>query len=86
MILLGEKSHQWDNEASSMRMIIPDIGHAKTGYPGSAWPSAYAVVKWDFGMERGGEGRCVLKHGMGHGEWVAAPVVGYDEEKWRVYW
>lgn len=32
-----------------MRMIIPDIGHAKTGYPGSAWPSAYAVgaEAWD---------------------------------------
>ena len=72
-----------------MRMIIPDIEHAKTGYPGSAWPSAYLVVVWDFGVERGEgetEGRWWLRHGMGHGVWVAAPMVGYDEEKWRVYW
>jgi hypothetical protein len=89
MILLGEKFHQWDNEASSMRMIIPDVAHAKTGYPGSAWPSVYNDVKWDFGVDReegDGEGRRVLRHGMEHGEWVAAPMVGYDEEKWRVYW
>jgi hypothetical protein len=27
-----------------------------------------------------------LRHGMECGEWVTAPMVGYDEEKWRVYW
>jgi hypothetical protein len=74
-----------------MQLLIPDIEHAETGYPGSAWPSAYNVAKWSFGVERnGGEGErggmWVLEHGMGHGEWVVAPIVGYDEEKWRIYW
>lgn len=66
MILLGEKFRQWDNEASSMRMIIPDISHVKTVYPRGAWPSAYAVVKWDFGFDgKEGKGRWVCCAGGG---------------------
>jgi hypothetical protein len=56
LILLGEKYQMWDNEASSMQMIIPDIQHAKTGYPGSAWPSIYNVTREEEG-EGDGEGK-----------------------------
>jgi hypothetical protein len=86
LILLGEKYQMWDNEASSMQMIIPDTQHAKTGYPGNAWPSVYNVAKWMFNVTREGEGMWALRHGMEHGEWVVAPMFRYDEKKWRVYW
>jgi len=59
----------WDNEASRMQLIIPDIAHSKTGYAGSALPSVYNVAKWNFDIVRD-EGIWVLGHGMGHGEWV----------------
>jgi hypothetical protein len=85
LILLGERFRIWDNEASSLQMIIPDIAHAKTGYTGSAWPSVYNVAKWSFDVMKDEE-LWVLDHGMGHGAWIVSPMVGYDEEKWKIWW
>jgi len=76
-------------------MVVLPKEVAKTGYPGTPWPSVYITAKWDFnitrnenendrGLERDEEGRWWLKHGMKHGSWI----VQFDEGDggWDVGW
>lgn len=87
LILLGEKVFMWDLEPASMQMSAVPKAVAKTGWPGSQWPSVYISAKWDFNVTKDGKtGKWWMEHGFDHGEWIAQPVELVGDDRWSVLW
>lgn len=75
----------WDPEAPFERFVVEPQTVAKTGYPGSPWPSVYNDASWDFQVKAAitlprrdtpaspdltiSLGKLLLGHNKGHGEW-----------------
>jgi hypothetical protein len=87
LITLGSRFHAWDPEPLSMHMFAANQTIAKTGYPGSAWPSVYIAARWGFGIQRDEDGRWIMGTGMEFGDWRAQPdTYLHKKDTWSIFW
>ena len=70
-----------------MQMFAEPKAVAKTGWPGTPWPSPYISVKWDFNVTQDEEtGQWMLDHGFDHGDWIAQPDTLIADDRWSILW